>query len=117
MEKHAGLRLSNQDVFANTIGGFRIDEPAADLALLAALAGAYNNQPLKNDCLILGEVGLSGEIRRINHLKKRLNEGAKLGLKYAVVPAHNVDDISPKELPLQIIGVETVKDALQVLLQ
>lgn len=50
LEKHAGLRLSNQDVFANTIGGFRIDEPAADMALLAALASAYNNQPLKNDC-------------------------------------------------------------------
>ena len=117
LEKHAGLRLSNQDVFANTIGGFRIDEPAADMALLAALASAYNNQPLKNDCLILGEVGLSGEVRRINHLKKRLNEGAKLGLKYAIVPKHNLDDISLKDLPLQIIGVETVRDALQVLLQ
>ena len=117
LEKHAGLRLSNQDVFANTIGGFRIDEPAADMALLAALASAYNNQPLKNDCLILGEVGLSGEVRRINHLKKRLNEGAKLGLKYAIVPKHNLDDISLKDLPLQIIGVETVKEALQVLLK
>lgn len=117
LEKHAGLRLSNQDVFANTIGGFRIDEPAADMALLAALASAYNNQPLKNDCLILGEVGLSGEVRRINHLKKRLNEGAKLGLKYAIVPKHNLDDISLKDLPLQIIGVETIKEALQVLLK
>lgn len=117
LEKHAGLRLSNQDVFANTIGGFRIDEPAADMALLAALASAYNNQPLKNDCLILGEVGLSGEVRRINYLKKRLNEGAKLGLKYAIVPKHNLDDISLKDLPLQIIGVETVKEALQVLLK
>ena len=117
LEKHAGLRLSNQDVFANTIGGFRIDEPAADMALLAALASAYNNQPLKNDCLILGEVGLSGEVRRINHLKKRLHEGAKLGLKYAIVPKHNLDDISLKNLPLQIIGVETVKEALQVLLK
>ena len=117
LEKHAGLRLSNQDVFANTIGGFRIDEPAADMALLAALASAYNNQPLKNDCLILGEVGLSGEVRRINHLKKRLHEGAKLGLKYAIVPKHNLDDISLKDLPLQIIGVETVKEALQVLLK
>ena len=117
LEKHAGLRLSNQDVFANTIGGFRIDEPAADMALLAALASAYNNQPLKNDCLILGEVGLSGEVRRINHLKKRLHEGAKLGLKSAIVPKHNLDDISLKDLPLQIIGVETVKEALQVLLK
>ena len=99
------------------IGGFRIDEPAADMALLAALASAYNNQPLKNDCLILGEVGLSGEVRRINHLKKRLHEGAKLGLKYAIVPKHNLDDISLKDLPLQIIGVETVKEALQVLLK
>lgn len=117
LEKHAGLRLSNQDVFANTVGGLRIDEPAADLALLAALAGAYNNLPLKSDCLIVGEVGLSGEVRRINHLKKRLNEGAKLGLSCAVVPKRNLDELSSKELPLKTIGVSTVKEALKAVLK
>lgn len=117
LEKHAGLRLSNQDVFANTVGGLRIDEPASDLALLAALTSAYNNLPLKSDCLILGEVGLSGEVRRINHLKKRLNEGAKLGLNYAVVPKRNLDELSSKELPLKTIGVSTVKEALKAVLK
>lgn len=121
LEKHAGLRLSNQDVFANTIGGFRIDEPAADLALLAALASAYNNIPLRNDCLILGEVGLNGEIRRINHVKKRLNEGAKLGLKYAIIPKSNFEELNikdfNKDFNLEIVGVRTAKEALSALLK
>ena len=116
LEKYAGFKLSNQDVFVNIAGGLRIDEPAVDLALLAALASGYNNQALAGDWLILGEVGLSGEVRRINHLKKRLNEAAKLGLKRAIIPQSNLEEINiSKESALEIKAVSSIRQALQLL--
>ena len=116
LEKYAGFKLSNQDVFVNVAGGLKVDEPAVDLALLAALASGYNNQAIAGDWLILGEVGLSGEVRRINHLKKRLNEGAKLGLKRAIVPKSNLDDKNIlNDCPLEIKGVSDISQALKLL--
>ena len=116
LEKYAGLKLSNQDVFVNIAGGLKIDEPAVDLALLVALASGYNNQALDSDWLILGEVGLSGEVRRINHLKKRLNEGAKLGLKKAVVPKSNLEDKNIlNDCPLKLYGVSNIAQTLKIL--
>ena len=87
-----------------------------DLALLVALASGYNNQALDSDWLILGEVGLSGEVRRINHLKKRLNEGAKLGLKKAVVPKSNLEDKNIlNDCPLKLYGVSNIAQTLKIL--
>ena len=87
-----------------------------DLALLVALASGYNNQALDSDWLILGEVGLSGEVRRINHLKKRLNEGAKLGFKKAVVPKSNLEDKNIlSDCPLKLHGVSNIAQALKIL--
>jgi DNA repair protein RadA/Sms len=87
LSKRVGLRLFDQDVFVNVIGGLRINEPAADLALALAIASSFQSIPLPADLAAVGEVGLSGELRAVGHLTRRLNEAAKLGFSRCIVPA------------------------------
>lgn len=87
LEKHADLRLADQDVFAQAAGGLRVVEPAADLAVLAAVAGAYLRRALPDRCVVIGEVGLGGQIRRVGLLEHRLHEAARLGYRRAIIPA------------------------------
>jgi DNA repair protein RadA/Sms len=87
LSKRVGLRLFDQDVFVNVIGGLRINEPAADLAVALAIASSFQNVPLPGDLAAVGEIGLSGELRAVSHLSRRLNEAAKLGFSRCIVPA------------------------------
>ena len=87
LTKRVGLPLFNQDVYVNIVGGLRIGEPAADLAVALAIASSYRNQCIESDLVMVGEVGLSGELRSVSHLDRRLTEAAKLGFTRAVVPA------------------------------
>ena len=84
LEKRVGLRLFDHDVYVNVAGGAKIDEPGADLAALAAMVSSYRNQPVDADTVVVGEVGLAGEIRGVGHLGKRLTESARLGFSRAV---------------------------------
>ncbi len=95
LSKRAGLRLHDQDVFANVVGGLRVNEPAADLALALAIASSFQNVALPDDLAVVGEVGLSGELRSVSHLSRRLNEAAKLGFSRCIVPAtrHRAGDL------------------------
>ena len=86
LTRRMGLPLAEQDVFANVVGGFAIDEPAADLAVAAAIASSYRDVPVKAEVVLMGEVGLSGELRWVGNMPARLNEAAKLGFKAAVIP-------------------------------
>jgi len=86
LSKRVGLRLSDQDVFVNVVGGLRINEPAADLGVAAAIASSYRDIPIPDDCVMLGEIGLSGELRSVGQPQKRLKEAAKLGFKRCIVP-------------------------------
>ncbi len=81
LSKRVGLNMSDQDIFVNIVGGLRIDEPAADLAMAVAMASSYRNKPVHADLAIVGEVGLSGELRSVGQLSRRLHEAAKLGFK------------------------------------
>jgi DNA repair protein RadA/Sms len=87
LSKRVGLRLFDQDVFVNVVGGLRVNEPAADLALALAIASSLRNVPLPADLAAVGEVGLSGELRTVSHLSRRLNEAGKLGFSRCIVPA------------------------------
>lgn len=89
LEKRLGYTLYNQDVYVNIAGGLRIDEPAMDLPLLAAVASAYKNLPLPSDTVLLGEVGLTGELRTISGAKQRIDECVKLGFKKIILPKGN----------------------------
>jgi DNA repair protein RadA/Sms len=112
LEKRAGLPIGNQDVFVNVAGGGRVVEPAADLGVVVAAASSYLERPVPGDALVLGEVGLTGEVRAVSGLEPRLRAAAQLGFRRAVVPRGNVE----AGLPLAVTGVATVSDALGALL-
>ncbi len=93
LEKRAGIRVSSTNVFVNIAGGIRITEPAADLAVCSAIASSLTDKVIENQTIIIGEVGLGGEIRSVGHIEKRIQEAAKLGFKTAVVPPGNTKEI------------------------
>ncbi|MBN1139709.1 MAG: DNA repair protein RadA [Anaerolineae bacterium] len=111
LNKRVGLRLFDQDLFVNVIGGLKINEPAADLAVATAIASSFQNVSLPSDLAVMGEVGLSGELRAVSHLGRRLNEAAKLGFKRCIVPAtrHRVRDVPEG---LAVIPVRSLSEAL-----
>jgi DNA repair protein RadA/Sms len=110
LHRHAGVAVYDQDVFINAVGGVKITEPAADLAILAAIMSSSRNRPLFRGLVVFGEVGLAGEIRPAPRGQERLREAAKLGFARAVIPKANV----PKQKieGMEIIGVERLGQAL-----
>jgi DNA repair protein RadA/Sms len=115
LEKRAGLPLQNQDVFVNVAGGARCQEPAADLAIAVAAASSYLERPLAPDVVVLGEVGLTGEIRAIGGLEPRLREAGALGFEAAVVPRSSV--VAGTRYPLAVSGVGTLEEAIGLLVK
>jgi DNA repair protein RadA/Sms len=112
LSKRVGMNLAVQDIFVNVIGGMKIGEPAADLAIATAIASSYRNVPVAADLAIIGEIGLSGELRSVNQLPRRLTEAAKLGFKRALVPRNAIrrkDDVPQN---IEAIGVRTLSEAL-----
>jgi len=114
LEKRAQLPIGNQDVFVNVAGGGRIVEPAADLAVVLAAASSYMERPLPPDVVVLGEVGLTGEVRAVAGLDARLRAAAQLGFRSAVIPKSGAADA--RSAPLSVRGVATVSEALEALL-
>ena len=115
LSKRMGLKLFEQDIFVNVVGGMKIDEPASDLATAIAIASSYYDRPVPADMAFIGELGLSGEIRTVNQMAMRLNEAAKIGFKRVVMPRlrRKLDDTPPD---LEIINVRNIADALRVVL-
>ena len=102
LTRRLGLRLAEQDVFVNVIGGLQVSEPAADLAVAAAIASSMKDIPVKADTVLIGEVGLSGELRWVGQMNARLREAAKLGFKTAVIPRRvRPGESLPKEIELK----------------
>ncbi|MFP4143918.1 MAG: DNA repair protein RadA [Phycisphaeraceae bacterium] len=111
LEKRAGLRLADQDVFASSVGGMRVAEPAADLAVAIAIAGAHHNHQLGQGVCGVGEVGLGGEVRHVQQLDQRLREAARLGFKHIICPKTDIKAPEGAEL----IPVRSVGEAIQQL--
>lgn len=109
LEKRCGLILGNQDVYLNLAGGLRLEEPAVDLAICLAIASSLFERPLGRDLAVAGEVGLTGEIRRINHAEKRVKEAARLGFRRFVLPASNLAEVGAVEM--EVIGAEDLLQA------
>jgi DNA repair protein RadA/Sms len=114
LEKRAGVPLASQDVFVNVAGGGRALEPAADLGTVVAAASSYMDRPVRGEVVVVGEVGLTGEVRAVTGLEARLREAAALGFKEAVVPQSNL--VAQTPAPLALYGVATVREALDALL-
>jgi DNA repair protein RadA/Sms len=89
LEKKVGLNLGNQDVYLNVVSGLKINEPAIDLGIIASTVSSFKNIPIDTGTVILGEVGLTGEIRSVNLIDKRLKEAEKLGFKTCIIPENN----------------------------
>ncbi len=114
IEKRANLNLGTQDVYLNVAGGMKLSEPAVDLGIIATVASAYKNVPIAKDVVIMGEVGLTGEVRRINLIEKRLKEVEKLGFKKCIIPENNKKGLKDA-YKLDIIGVKNIGEALRKL--
>jgi DNA repair protein RadA/Sms len=114
LEKRAGMPLGSQDVFVNVAGGGRVTEPAADLGIVIAAASSYMDRPARGDVVVMGEVGLTGEIRAVTGVEARVKEAAALGFHEAVVPRSNLADGTRLALPA--LGVDTVHAAIDALL-
>ncbi len=114
LEKRAGMMLGNQDVYLNVVGGLKINEPSIDLGILMVTASCYKNYPIDKGTVIMGEVGLTGEVRRINLIEKRLKEAEKLGFKKCIIPESNKKGLKDN-FKLDIIGVKDVNEAMKKL--
>ena len=111
-EKRGGLNLSTFDAYINVVGGLRLDEPAADLPLILAVASVYRDRPIPATLAAIGEVGLTGEIRAVNHLSQRLQEVSRLGFTRCIIPRYGSDKV---EIPegLEVFRVRNIREAIE----
>ncbi|WP_213951775.1 DNA repair protein RadA [Tepidanaerobacter syntrophicus] len=112
LEKKLGFILAQQDIFVNVAGGIKINEPGADLAIVLAIASSFKNRPVAENTVIIGEVGLAGEVRAVNHMEKRIKEAAKLGFSRAIIPSENAAEIS-NIVEIKIDGVKNIREAVE----
>jgi DNA repair protein RadA/Sms len=114
LEKKCGLLLGTHDIYINVVSGIKINEPAIDLGIIVSIASSFKNTPVSKETLVIGEVGLTGEVRRISLIEKRLKEAEKLGFKTCIIPSNNKQLLKEK-FNLEIIGVSNINEALSKL--
>ena len=115
MEKRLGMHLAGQDVYVNVVGGLHIDEPAIDLGIMASITSSLREVPIEPGLLVLGEVGLGGEVRAISQAEMRIREAAKMGFKRCLLPERNLAKLEPID-GIELIGIREVGEALDVVL-
>ena len=113
LSRRVGLKLGNQDIIVNVTGGLKIGEPAADLGIALAIASSFRDIGVDPGLVAVGEVGLSGELRAISQLDRRVNEAARLGFKRCLVPTVGAR-ISPAPKALELIPVSTLREAVRI---
>lgn len=113
MEKRAKMILGGNDVFVNVVGGVQVDEPAADLGIVSAIVSSFRDRPLSTSTVVIGEVGLGGEIRGVSRIGDRLSEASRMGFKRALIPGSNLSS-SFEKIGMEIIGVENIRQAVEV---
>ncbi|OPJ54934.1 DNA repair protein RadA [Alkalithermobacter paradoxus] len=115
LEKRVGLQIQNQDVYINVVGGIKLNEPAMDLGIIVSIASGFRNIEINQDTVVIGEVGLTGEIRGVSFIEKRILESKKLGFKKIVIPKNNLAGLEKID-GIKIFGVENIREALDVVL-
>jgi DNA repair protein RadA/Sms len=114
MEKRLGIHLLNQDIFLNIAGGIRVEEPGADLGVIASIASSFKNHLIGSDIVVFGEVGLGGEVRGISQSEVRVKEAARLGFKRCLLPKQNREKIRGAK-GIELIGVRAIQEAMEAL--
>ena len=112
LEKKVGFNLGNQDAYINVVSGMKINEPAVDLGVIIAVASSFKNLSIAKDVIVIGEVGLTGEVRTVNLIDKRLKEAEKLGFKTCIIPESNKKQLK-ENYKMDIIGVKNINEALK----
>lgn len=115
LEKRVGMQLGSSDSYVNVVGGIKLNEPATDLGIIAAIASSFRDKEIDEGTVIIGEVGLAGEVRAVNFMEKRVNEAAKLGFKRCIVPKNNLKRLNDKS-GIEVVGVSNVNDMLDIIL-
>ncbi|HHL57610.1 MAG: DNA repair protein RadA [Bacteroidetes bacterium] len=115
LEKRSGLRISSKDVFLNIAGGIRVDDPAIDLAVVAAVMSSAEDQPIGNNVCFAGEVGLTGEIRAVSRVENRISEAEKLGFEKIMISRFNLKGIDTKKQKIEIVPVTNIRDVVRLL--
>lgn len=116
LEKRIGMALHDQDAYVNVVGGIKLSEPAVDLGIISAISSSFKNSPISKDVVVIGEVGLTGEVRAVNNINKRLNECVKMGFSTCVIPQDNIKEVEIENKDINIIGVMDVRQALDIIL-
>jgi DNA repair protein RadA/Sms len=116
LEKRLGILLGQQDVFVNVAGGIRVDEPAVDLGIAVSIISSLRDVPVDSQTVAVGEIGLSGEVRAVHQIEKRVQEAAKLGFQRIVVPKNNLKGLTNTK-GIETIGVEQVDEAIKILVR
>jgi len=115
LEKRVGMQLGSSDSYVNVVGGIKLNEPAADLGIVAAIASSFRDREIDGSTVIIGEVGLAGEVRAVNFVEKRVNEAAKLGFKRCIIPANNLSRLNDKS-GIEVLGVSNVNNMLDIVI-
>lgn len=115
LEKKVGLKLMGHDIFVNVAGGVKVDEPAIDLGTVAVITSSFKERPIPSKTMVVGEVGLAGEIRAISQIEIRIAEAEKLGFTRCILPKNNLDRLERKA-SMELIGVASIKEALERML-
>ena len=115
LEKRVGLNLQNQDAYVNVVGGIRLDETATDLAIAAAIASSFRNKEMDMGLAVIGEIGLTGELRGVSQIEKRIKEVEKLGFSRCIIPEANKKSVKDVK-NLEIIAAKNVTEALSYVL-
>lgn len=116
LEKRIGLALEAEDIFINVAGGIKVEDPGADLGVATAVCSAFREQPVLPETLVIGEIGLAGEVRSISQVVLRINEAAKLGFKHCILPRNNYKNLKLDKNAIELIPVSTLKEALDIVL-
>lgn len=114
LEKKASIPLGSQDVYINVVSGIRLVEPAVDLGTIMVVASSFKNVSIPKDIIVIGEVGLTGEVRTVNFIDKRIKEAEKMGFKKCIIPENNKKLLKSK-YNIEIVGVKNIREALEVL--
>jgi DNA repair protein RadA/Sms len=115
LEKRIGVNLGQFDVFVNIVGGIRIDEPAVDLGIALSILSSKQDVPVDSQTVIIGEIGLGGEVRTINQIERRMQEASKLGFKRLILPKNNLKSVLRKP-EIEIVGIDRIEEAVEILL-
>ena len=115
LEKRMNVIMGTKDVFVNLVGGLKINDPAADLSIISTVASSARETPIDSGTVLIGEVGLAGEVRSVSQVEKRIQEARTLGFTIAIVPKSNERTLKPRPQGISIKFVSTVKDTFNIL--